>query len=329
MPSEPTSRATRVTSVGERRELVDHRVDRPLQREELADRRRRRSSARGRPSRPRSSRRPCCAPDRSGSAPSGSRCRSARARRRRRPAPRAWPPSRPSTPTSRATRVTSSANDESWSTIVLIVSASSATSPFACTVILRLRSPRATAVVTSAMLRTCVVRLFAIEFTLSVSAFHVPRHVRHVGLAAEHALGADLACDAGHLVGEHAQRVDHRVDRVGERGDLAARLDRELLVQVAVGDSRHDLGDPAHLRRQVRRHEVHVVGQVLPRAADALHLRLAAELALGADLAGDARHLVGERRELVDHRVDRVLEAQDLALRVDGDLARQVALFAT
>ena len=32
----------------------------------------------------------------------------------------AWPPSFPSVPTSRATRVTSEAKDESWSTIVLI-----------------------------------------------------------------------------------------------------------------------------------------------------------------------------------------------------------------
>ena len=54
--------------------------------------------------------------------------------------------------------------------------------------------------------------------------------------------------------------------------------------------------------------------------ADALDLGLAAELAVGADLARDARDLVGERRELVDHRVDRVLELEDLAARVDGDL---------
>ena len=33
----------------------------------------------------------------------------------------AWPPSLPSVPTSRATRVTSSANDDSWSTIVFTV----------------------------------------------------------------------------------------------------------------------------------------------------------------------------------------------------------------
>ena len=62
----------------------------------------------------------------------------------------------------------------------------------------------------------------------------------------------------------------------------------------------------------------------MPR--DALHLGLAAELALGADLARDARDLVGEGRELVDHRVERVLQLEDLALRVDGDLLREVAV---
>ncbi len=66
----------------------------------------------------------------------------------------AWPPSIPSVPTSRATLVTSSAKEESWSTMVLMVSFSSSISPLTSTVILRLRSPPATAVVTSAMLRT-------------------------------------------------------------------------------------------------------------------------------------------------------------------------------
>ncbi len=64
------------------------------------------------------------------------------------PATSAWPPSLPSVPTSRATRVTSAANDESWSTIVLIVSFSSAISPCASTSIFCDRSPVATAVVT-------------------------------------------------------------------------------------------------------------------------------------------------------------------------------------
>ena len=44
------------------------------------------------------------------------------------------------------------------------------------------------------------------------------------------------------------------------------------------------------------RHRVDAVGQVLPGAGDAGHLGLAAEPALGADLARDARHLAGEAR---------------------------------
>ena len=86
----------------------------------------------------------------------------------------ACPPSLPSVPTSRATRVTSAANAFSWSTIVLMVLFSSRISPLASTVILRDRSPRATAVVTSAMLRTWVVRLAASRLTLSVRSFQVP-----------------------------------------------------------------------------------------------------------------------------------------------------------
>ena len=86
----------------------------------------------------------------------------------------ACPPSFPSVPTSFATRVTSSAKEPSWSTIVLIVSLSSAVSPFASTVIFCDRSPRATAVVTAAMFLTWPVRLPASVFTLSVRSFHVP-----------------------------------------------------------------------------------------------------------------------------------------------------------
>ena len=51
---------------------------------------------------------------------------------------------------------------------------SSRISPFTSTVIFFDKSPFATAVVTSAMLRTCPVRFPAIEFTLSVKSFHVP-----------------------------------------------------------------------------------------------------------------------------------------------------------
>ena len=90
------------------------------------------------------------------------------------PGTTAWPPRRPSVPTSRATRVTSDANDLSWSTIVLMASLSCRISPRTSTVIFLDRSPLATAIVTSAMLRTCAVRLPAIRLTDSVRSFHTP-----------------------------------------------------------------------------------------------------------------------------------------------------------
>ncbi len=57
--------------------------------------------------------------------------------------------------------MTSSANDDNWSTIVLTVFFSSRISPCAATVIFCDRSPFATAVATWAMLRTWAVRLDA------------------------------------------------------------------------------------------------------------------------------------------------------------------------
>ncbi len=86
----------------------------------------------------------------------------------------AWPPRMPSVPTSRATRVTCSANEDNWSTIVLTVVTSSRISPLASTVIFFDRSPLATAVVTSAMFLTWMVRLFAMKLTDWVRSFQVP-----------------------------------------------------------------------------------------------------------------------------------------------------------
>src|SRR5207245_2579125 len=132
--------------------------------------------------------------------------------------------------------------------------------------------------------------------------------------------------DTSHLVGEGVELVDHRVDGVLELEDLTLDVDGDLPREVAVGDRGGDVGDVADLAGEVACHRVHVVGEVLPRAADALDVGLAAELAFGADLAGDTGHLVGEGVELVDHRVDGVLELEDLALDVDGDLPREVAV---
>src|SRR5262249_15603738 len=100
----------------------------------------------------------------------------------------------------------------------------------------------------------------------------------------------------------------------------------DLPGQVAVGHGGGHRGDVAHLAGQVGRHEVDVIRQVLPRAGHALDVGLSAELALRADLAGHARHLRGGRPPLVGHRVDGVLQLEDLSTNVDGDLPGQVAV---
>ena len=109
----------------------------------------------------------------------------------------------------------------------------------------------------------------------------------------------------GVALGRLAQVADHLVDVVLEVRDLAGRLDRDRAGQVALGHRRRHVRDRAQLRRQRLGELVDVVGQALPHAGDALDLSLDAELALGADLLGDAGDLGGEGRELVDHRVDR------------------------
>src|SRR5205085_612286 len=106
--------------------------------------------------------------------------------------------------------------------------------------------------------------------------------------------------------------------------DLAPDGHRDLLGQVPVGHRGGDRGDVAHLGGEVGGHVVDAVGQVLPRAGDRKSGGQGTELAFGAHLPGHPGDLVGERRELVDHGVDRPLEFQDLALDVDGDLLGQV-----
>src|SRR5262249_53536663 len=147
----------------------------------------------------------------------------------------------------------------------------------------------------------------------------------HHRLAAQLAFGADLARDASDFRREGVELVDGGIDGFLELQDFAAHVDGDFLRQVAVGDGGRDLGDVADLRGVVQGHRVDGVGQVLPGAGDAEHVGLPAEPAFGADLARDARHLAGERVELVDHRVDGLLELQDFAADVDGDLLRKVA----
>ena len=234
-------------------------------------------------------------------------------------------------PTSLATRVTSEAKALSWSTMTLIVFLSSRISPFTSTVIFFERSPEATAVVTSAMLRTWPVRFSAIRLTLSVRSFQVP--ATPSTRAWPPSLPSVPTSRATRVTSEakRVELVDHDVDRVLQLEDLALHLDGDLLGKVARGDGGGHLGDVADLAGEVGRHGVDVVGEVLPGAGDALHVRLAAQLALGADLAGDAGHLGGEGGELLDHRVDDLADAKELApqrpaVDLDRHRLRQVAL---
>ena len=151
------------------------------------------------------------------------------------------------------------------------------------------------------------------------------RDAGHDGLAAQLAFGADFARHARDFGGEGAELIDHRVDGLLELENFAAHIDGDFLGKVAVGHGDGHVGDVADLRRQVGRHGVDVVGQVLPGSGHAGHLRLAAQFAFGADFAGHAGDFRGERVQLIHHRVDGVLEFENFAFDVDGDLARKVA----
>jgi len=74
-------------------------------------------------------------------------------------------------------------------------------SPFTSTVIFRDKSPRATAVVTSAMFRTWPVRLPAMAFTESVRSFQVPATPARSPVR-QPAFRSDFAGHAGYFGGE-------------------------------------------------------------------------------------------------------------------------------
>ena len=123
-----------------------------------------------------------------------------------------------------------------------------------------------------------------------------------------------------------AQVPDHLVGGVLEHGDLTARLHLDLLGQIPLGHGGRHVGDRAHLRREVGRELVHVVGEVLPGSRRAGHARLSAQLPFHAHLARHRGHLIREGGERVDHRVDRVRQLRDLPLGLQGELPPEIAV---
>ena len=211
----------------------------------------------------------------------------------------AWPPSLPSVPTSFATRVTSPAKELSWSTMVLMVSFSSRISPFTSTVIFFERSPFATAVVTSAMLRTWPVRFAAMRLTLSVRSFQVPATPFTLAWPPSLPFRPDLARDARHLGGEGAELADHRVHDLADAQELAAEraaVDLELhgLRQVALGDGADHARDLRRRLDEVADHRVHRIDALGPAAGGGRELAALADLAFLADHPRDAVELAVE-----------------------------------
>ena len=144
----------------------------------------------------------------------------------------------------------------------------------------------------------------------------------HIGLSTEAAFGADFAGHARHFSSKGVQLIHHRVDRFFEQQDFSADIDRDFLGKIAARDGGRNFGDISDLAGQVAGHRVDGVSEIFPRASDAGHLRLAAELAVRADFARYACHFGGKRAQLIDHRIQRVFEFENFALHVDRNLAR-------
>ena len=185
---------------------------------------------------------------------------------------------------------------------MLIVFLSSRISPFTSTVIFFERSPSATAVVTSAMLRTWPVRFAAMAFTLSVRSFQVPPTPSTCAWppslpSVPTSRATRVTSEAKELSWSTMTLIVFLSSRISPFTSTVIFFDRS--------PSRHGgghLGDVADLAGQIAGHQVDVVGQVLPGAGDAFDLRLAAKLAFRSHLAGDAGHFRGEAVELIDHR---------------------------
>src|SRR5206468_2118640 len=145
-------------------------------------------------------------------------------------------------------------------------------------------------------------------------------------LTTQLALDADFSGHRGDLRREGCQRVGHLVDGVRQRRDLALGLEDNLAAKVAVRNRGYDPGDTADLVGQVARHQVHALREVFPGSGHTLHLSLATQVSLRTDLASHPGDFRGEGVQLVDHDVDRVLQFEDFAFDLDGDLLGEVAL---
>ena len=103
-------------------------------------------------------------------------------------------------------------------------------------------------------------------------------------------------------------------------------VDRNLLRKVPTRHGFGHVGNVTYLAGEVTGHEVHAVGEILPRSGDVAHVRLSAEFSFRPHLTRHAGHFRRKRAKLIHHRVDRVLQLQDFSAHVDRDLLGEVAI---
>src|SRR5205807_2512246 len=160
----------------------------------------------------------------------------------------------------------------------------------------RVRSPLVTAVATSAMARTWLVRFAARRFTLPVRSFQVPAAP---GTFAWPPSRPSTPTSRATFVTCSAKVASVSVMLLMVSASAALPLHRALPGQVAPGHGGRHLGDVAYLGGKVGAHGVHRVGEVLPRSGNTWHHRLHAESPFGSHLARHAGHFRGEGAELL------------------------------
>ena len=138
-------------------------------------------------------------------------------------------------------------------------------------------------------------------------------------LSAKTAIGADLASDTGHFSGKGVKLVHHRVDRILQLQDFTFHVHGDLARQVAAGDRGCDLRDVPDLCGEVRREQVHVVGEVLPRTRNSRHHGLATQTPVRSDLARNPGDFRCEGTKLFHHRIQCFFKQQNLAAHIHSD----------
>ena len=186
------------------------------------------------------------------------------------------------------------------------------------TVIFLERSPLAMAVETSAMLRTWAVRLPAMRIDTVGQVFPGSGNPLDLGLAAQLAVGADLARDAGHFRGERAKLVNHRVDGLADAEEFAPEraalvLQRNALGEIALGHGADDSSDFLGRSYQVADQGIHGVNAIGPTPSRRTQPRPLADSALLADDRGNPRCFLRALFEKLGHVVENIgkLLAQD------------------